>query len=160
MDDSSAGPVRIPPSGLPGNAFEQVMSHRPEAMARWWDLEVELRFHGLIDSDIKEEIRRALGPEVGCRFCNSLAPAKDAYPDARESLAVAYALMLAQDPTGLDDSVFDVLREEFSEAEIVELTMWSLFMIASQAFGAALRIPPASEAEAMAYAESRRATLP
>lgn len=151
--------ARVSPSGRPGNVFEQVMSHCPDAMAKWWDLEVELRFHGLINSDIKEEIRRAMAPAVGCSFCSSLAPAKDAYPDARESLAVAYALMLARDPKNLDDSVFDVLREEFTEAEIVELTMWSLFMIASQAFGAALKIPPADDNERVAYAQTRKASL-
>lgn len=152
--------ARISPSGQPGNVFEQVMSHAPGGMAKWWDLEVELRFNGLIDSDIKEEIRRAMAPQAGCKFCASIAPAKDGYPTQRESLAVAYSLMVASDPQHLDDSIFDVLKEEFSEAEIVELTMWALFIYASQAFGAALRIPAADDSEKAAYAVSRKTQLP
>ena len=160
MTEMTNGSARVAVSGKPGNSFEQIISNGPNAMARWWSLEEELRFNGLVDSDIKGEVRRAMAPEAGCKFCASLAPAKDSYPTARESLAVAYSLMLARDPKDLDDSVFDVLREEFSDPEIVELTMWALFMYASQAFGAALRVPAADDEEKVAYAQSRRAELP
>ncbi len=150
---------RISPSGQPGNVFEQVMSHCPGAMAKWWDLECELRFDGLIEPEIKEEIRRSMAPEVGCQFCASLAPVKDEYVNPRESLAVAYAMLLAKDPRDIDDEVFTVLREEFTEPEIVELTLWSLFMIASQAFGAVLKIPAASDEEITSYSLSRGTTI-
>jgi alkylhydroperoxidase family enzyme len=88
-------------------------------------------------------------------FCESLGAAKPDHADRRESLAVAYADLL-RDPKQIDDSTFEVLREEFNEQEIVELTCWSLFMIAAQGFGAVMHISPASDDDRTVYSEWRR----
>lgn len=146
---------RIAPANIDGNSYERVMAHRPEILGKWFELDALMRFTGLLDAELKEEVRRSLAPTVGCTFCSSLAVAKAEYPDRREELAIAYAQLL-RDPKAIDDAMFDVLREEFTEEEIVELTCWSLFMIAAQGFGAVMGIPTATEQEVGVYEEWRR----
>ncbi|WP_207645769.1 hypothetical protein [Geosporobacter ferrireducens] len=60
---------------------------------------------------------------------------KDIYQDARESLAVNFALLVAENPQEVDDEIITVLKEEFSDEEISELCAFICFMIASQLFG-------------------------
>src|SRR5437763_696338 len=105
---------RVAPADIDGNSYERVMARRPEIVGKWFELDALMRFGGVLDVELKEEVRRSLAPEVGCVFCASLAAAKVEYPDRREALAVAYAQLL-RDPKAIDDATFDVLREEFTE---------------------------------------------
>jgi alkylhydroperoxidase family enzyme len=60
---------------------------------------------------------------------------KDTYEDVRESLAVNFALLVAEDPHAIDDEIIDVLKEKFSDSEISELCAFVCFIIASQLYG-------------------------
>ena len=146
---------RITPAAVDGNEYERVMGQRLDIREQWFGLDAHMRFSGLLSPELKEEVRRSLAPGVGCVFCESLGAAKPEQADRREALAVAYADLL-RDPKQIDDATVEVLREEFSEAEIVELTCWALFMIAAQGFGAAMRIAPASAQDLATYTEWRR----
>ena len=144
--------TRISPTDTEGGLYQRIMAHRPEILEKWTELDNLMRFSGVLSPELKEEVRRALAPAAGCVFCSSLAKAREVHPDRRESLAVAYALMLCEDHHDVDDSTFAVLREEFTEPEIVELTMWALFMTAGQAYGHVVSLPPAEPEEIEAYA--------
>ena len=102
--------------------------------------------------ELKEAVHRATAGGVGCEYCASLGAPKDSYDDQRTSLAVAFAQMVADDPKGISDGMFDVLREEFDEEEIVELVAWTcLVAVAGQLFGLVMGLEAASEDEAEAY---------
>jgi len=149
--------ARVTPAELEGNAVQssllaRVLARRPEILKAFGRLDATARFHGSLPAGLKESIRRATAGEVGCEYCQSLGAYEPNPDDRRESLAVAYALMIADDPTAISDGQFDVLREEFGEDEIVELTAFICFVaIAGQLFGAALKLEPASAEEAAAY---------
>lgn len=138
-----------------GNEYERLIGHRPDIAELFDGLDEHMRFTGLLSPELKEEVRRSLAPEIGCVFCASLGDAKPEHVDRREALAVAYAGLL-RDPKQIDDATFEVLREEFSDPEIVELTCWSLFMICSQGFGAVMGTAAATEEELETYTEWRR----
>lgn len=55
---------------------------------------------------------------------------------------MAFAQAFVQDHRAIDDSSFNVLREEFTEAEIAELTAFIAFVSACQMFGATLNLQP------------------
>ena len=95
---------------------------------------------------------------IGCKFCSSLGRPDAETRDQRTTLAVAYAEALCANMGALrdiDDDVFSVLKEEFSEHEIVELTVWILFMVAGSAFGALMQVPAASNEEFDEYRQWR-----
>ncbi len=150
---------RIPPAELDGNAVQtsllaSVLGRRPEILAAFAKLDAATRFNGLLPVSMKEQIRRATAGVVGCEYCQSLGTHVPNDEERRESLAVAFALMVADDPTGISDAQFDVLREEFSEEEIVELVAFICFVaIAGQLFGATMALEPASPEEAAAYGQ-------
>jgi alkylhydroperoxidase family enzyme len=148
---------RVSPVDLQGNAVQtsllaRVLGRRPEILQAFGRLDAAARFHGLLAPSLKEAVRRATAGEVGCAYCQSLGTHQPDPDDRRESLAVAYALLIAEDPTAISDAQFDVLRSEFNEDEIVELTAFICFVaIGGQLFGAALALEPASPQEARAY---------
>ena len=149
--------ARVTPAELTGNAVQtsllaRVLGRRPEILKAFGSLDAAARFHGRLPASLKESIRRATAGEVGCEYCASLGAYEPDPGDRRESLAVAFALLIADDPKTISDAQFDVLREEFDEEEIVELVAFTcLVAIAGQLFGATLKLEPAADEEIAAY---------
>lgn len=154
--------TRIAPTAVGANVYERTMGHRPEILEEWFRLDATMRFGGTLDPGLKEEVRRVLADGVGCTYCSSLGRPDAAARSAQTALAVAFAEILWDNCTALasvDDSVFEVLTEEFSDAQIVELTCWILFLFAAQGFGAVMHLPPATPDELAGYQEWRRAAV-
>lgn len=147
----------IPPSpdgnAVSNSLLARVMGRCPEILRAFGRLDNSIRFHGRLPSELKEAVRRATAGEVGCLYCRSLgAPRTDL--DRREALAVAFAEAIAQDPSGITDGQFNVLREEFDEEEIVELVAFTcLVAISGQMFGAVMGLEAATPEEAAGYQE-------
>jgi alkylhydroperoxidase family enzyme len=129
------------------------MAHRPEILRPWAALDAE--FFGtssLVENSIKEEARRTLAQGAGCQFCASLGTPREEHPHPREALAVAFAELIANDHHQIDENMFAVLREEFSEDEIVELLAWICFKLGSNIFGALMKLAPATPDQVEGYA--------
>lgn len=144
-------PVDLVPLG--SDPFYGILAHRPEILREWNAL--DKAFFGpssKVDNHIKEEARRTLAQGVGCRFCASLGTPRDEHPSSREALAVAVAELIATDHHQVDESTFAVLREEFTDAEIVELLSWICFKLGSNIFGALMKLAPATPSEIDGYA--------
>jgi len=142
--------------GVEGTEIHRIMSHISEPRSRWRELDASLRSSSVIDPGMKEAVRAALATGSGCEFCASVGEVRDFAvepPDVRLSLATTYALML-RNASEVDESLIRVLQEEFSDAEIVELTCWALFVIAAQGFGAVMDVKAATESEKAAYQAS------
>jgi alkylhydroperoxidase family enzyme len=151
---------RVPLSDVEGNVFFRAMGHRIEIAEDWAKLDGLIRFTGELDPYLKEEVRRSLALGIGCRFCASLGDPEPEKHDKRTALAVAFSQSVFADISdlhGLDDEHFDVLRTEFSNAEIVELVCWILFLVAAQGFGAIMKLPEATSTELDDYLEWRAA---
>jgi alkylhydroperoxidase family enzyme len=148
---------RIEPAEMEGNAITssllaRVMGRCPDVLRAFGRLDNQLRFRGNLPMDLLESVRRATAGEIGCVYCASLGTPRTDYPDSRTAVATAFAELVAQDPSGITDSQFDVLREEFSEEEIVELVAYICFVsIGGQMFGAVMGLEAAPPEEAAAY---------
>lgn len=145
---------RVAPAEVSGYAspYMQVLAHCAEIAEAWSRLGPIVRFQGALPPELKEEVRRSTGAEIGCRFCASFGSPKQEYTDEREELAVRLALQVSRDPKGVDDALFEELRAHFTEAEIVELVaMISFVVVGGQTFGAVLGIESASGEYALAY---------
>jgi alkylhydroperoxidase family enzyme len=148
---------RVEPAEIEGNAVQssllaRVLGRRPEVLKAFGRLDATLRFRGSLPMEMLESIRRATAGEIGCEYCASLGAPRPDITDSREAVAVAFAQMVAQDPAGITDGQFDVLREEFSDDEIVELVSYICFVsIAGQMFGAVMGLEAAAPEEAAEY---------
>ena len=148
---------RIAPADIEGNAVQssllaRVLGRRPEVLKAFGRLDTTIRFKGLLPMDLLEAVRRATAGQIGCEYCASLGEPLTDIDDQRTSLAVGFAQLVAQGPAEISDEQFDVLREVFSEEEIVELVAYICFVsIAGQMFGAVMKLEPADPAEAEAY---------
>ena len=152
--------ARIPLANIEGNVFFRAMGHRLDIAEEWARLDGLIRFAGELDPYLKEEVRRSLALGIGCRFCASLGDPEPDKHDGKTALAVAFSQSVLQnisDLHGLDDEHFEVLRSEFSDAAIVELVCWVLFLVAAQGFGAIMKLPEATNGELTDYLEWRAA---
>lgn len=151
---------RIPLANIDGNVLQRAMGHRPEIVEEWFKLDSLIRFTGELSQDLKEEVRRALASDIGCTFCASLGDPEPDKHDKKTVLAIAFARTVFEnvsDLRGMDDENFEVLRSEFSNAAVIELVCWVLFLIAAQGFGAIMKLPPATESELSDYMDWRAA---
>jgi alkylhydroperoxidase family enzyme len=123
--------------GTPRPESQAVRAHVP-AVLRSFSTNWERAFRtGVTDHAIKELCRLYVSKTVECRYCGaqrSMASGlgerdydellefetSDRY-DEREKAALRYASMLVWSPEGADEAVWAVLREHFSEEQIVEL---------------------------------------
>lgn len=142
-------------NALSNSLLARVLGRRPDILKAFGRLDMTIRFRGQLPLELKESVRRATAGSIGCEYCASLGEPRVDDSDRRESLAVAFAQMVAEDPAGITDGHFDVLREEFTEEEIVELVAFICFIgIAGQMFGAVMGLPGASPEEAAAYQDA------
>jgi alkylhydroperoxidase family enzyme len=147
----------VPPSpdgnAVSNSVLARVMGRNPDILRAFGRLDTTIRFKGRLPMALKEAVRDATASRTGCAYCASISsgPRPDA-DDRRVSLAVAFAELVADDPAGIDDASFDVLREDFDDDEILELVAWiCLVAIPGQLFGAVMKLEAASPEEAAAY---------
>lgn len=146
-------PIPADPDGnaVTNSLLARVLGRRPEILAAFARLDNAVRFKGTLPLELTEAVRRATAEQVGCEYCKSLgAPRTDL--DRAQGLAVAFAQAVAEDPSAITDAQFDVLREEFSEDEIVELVAFICFVaVSGQMFGAVMGLEATDAGEAAEY---------
>ena len=142
----------IPPTGVEAGPSSQILDHRPEIRVAWEALDDALLGPGsTLPVSLKENVRRALASDLGCRFCASFGSPPAEPADSRESLAIAFAELAAEDHRSIGAPMFETLREEFSDEEIVELCAWVCFKIGSNMLGAILGLDPSTEEQRREY---------
>lgn len=146
---------RIPPSAIGETTADRVMGHRPELLDAWDELRHTLLCpSSTLSPELKEEVRRTLAQRTGCQFCASLGlPAQD-HATHRESLAVAFADAVARDHTAISDAQVNLLLDEFTVPQIVELLVWISVEYAGQIFGCLIGDEPATTQERHAFEAS------
>jgi hypothetical protein len=150
-------PVPAAPDGnaVTNSLLARVMGRCPEVLEAFGRLDVTIRFRGRLGGELCEAVRRATAATVGCEYCSSLGESEQPPPgpeQQRIGLAVAFAQMVAEDPAGISDAQIDVLREAFSDEEIVELVAFTCIVaIGGQMFGAVMGLEAAPPDEAAGY---------
>jgi alkylhydroperoxidase family enzyme len=148
----TAAMPNIPSSGPQAGSMSAILDHRPEIRAAWEGLDATLLGpSSTLPVALKENVRRTLAQELGCRFCNSFGPPEEP-ADVAESLAIAFAQLALEDHTSIGPGHFEVLREEFTEEQIVELCTWVCFKIGSNMLGAVVGLEPSTEQDRRDYA--------
>ncbi|WP_134687206.1 carboxymuconolactone decarboxylase family protein [Brevibacillus migulae] len=134
--------ARIPFSSMGATPFQKLLGHNPEILKSWNAMGETFESTGRLRPELKEQVRRTLAFGNGCEYCMAKGKPSDVHVDAKESLAVAFATIVLQDHQNIDDTVFQVLREEFDDQEIAELCAYICFTTASQMFGAMMKLEP------------------
>ncbi len=132
------------PSAVPGEAatLRTALAHCPDLAAAFHRLYGTMWSDGIVGQDIKETARMRNARVTDCGFCKNvrfdgalaagLAEAQvDLITDGYESsslsddqkLVLRYTDTYLHDPAGLAADVATAMRERFSDAEIVELTL-------------------------------------
>jgi alkylhydroperoxidase family enzyme len=135
--------ARIPLSTVGTTNYERVMGHAPHVLAPWSVLEETFFRESILPAELLEQVRRSLALGHGCEYCQAKAgPPDRAHSTLRTSLAVAYAEAFATDHRAIEASQIEVLRQHFTDPELVELVSFVSFMWAGGTFGKVLGIQP------------------
>ncbi|ANB57539.1 hypothetical protein GFC29_868 [Anoxybacillus sp. B7M1] len=122
--------------------FQRLLGHNPTIMEAWRRLGEELEKDGLLSSQLKEQVRRMLAQNNGCEYCKAKGKPEPHLFDEKTSLAIGFAEVFVQQQGQIGDSLFSVLKKDFSDAEISELCAFICFTTASQYFGAIMGLKP------------------
>ena len=124
----------------------QIFAHKQEVFEPIWAAYLNMLENGKLDRALKELVRIKIAQNNDCSSYAEKSPvlsspmgigavpglsqekilATSSYEvsnvlDRREKLALKFAEKLGIEPEGLDDEFFDLLRQEFTDPEIVEL---------------------------------------
>jgi alkylhydroperoxidase family enzyme len=129
--------------------------YRPELLEAWESLkDALLGRSSTLSPQLKEEVRRTLAQRTGCQFCASLGQPAPRHASRQESLAVAFADAVGEDHTAISDAQVNLLLEEFTVPQLVELLIWISFEHAGQMFGCLIGDEPATAEDKQAFAAS------
>lgn len=143
---------RIEPVPGEGVLLTRVLGRAPFVRDAVLRLDTAIRVDGVVDRTLKEHVRRAVAPRLGCVYCASLGAPVDPVPGTCEAAAIRLALQMVDDPAGVDDELFADLREHLDDGALVELVAWIAYVvIGGQTFGATMRLEAASAQEAEWY---------
>lgn len=121
--------------------FEQLLGYNKEIMKGWTNLEIEFLKSRTFNYKFKEEIRRTLAHNNGCKYCMAKGKPSENIEDSKVLMATKVSDMISRN-IPLPKEIFDDLREVFSEKEISELFALICFFTASQRFGVLLELEP------------------
>ena len=134
---------RISLSGVGETKFQKLLGHRPNILQSWSDLENTLYEAGTLSEELKEQVRRTLAFGNECPYCMAKGKPDDVQKVEEISIAVTFAHLFVHNRSAIDDQMFNVLKQYWSEAEIVELCAYICFITASQQLGFLFQLQPA-----------------
>ena len=157
------GEPRLDPvPGVPGK-FNGVMAWRPELMEGFFAFYAQLWTQGVLPMRVKDLARMKIARTVGCRICQNTRfkvaeghTTEGDYEDIdhvgdgsytpAERAALTYVETFCVNAQMVTDDMVARLREHFSEAEIVELSVLTGVVSGFAKINVALNIAPDSEA--------------
>jgi len=132
--------TRIEESNFGETPFQRLLGHNKEVMEAWSHLGDALEKDGLLLSGLKEQVRRTLAQSSGCEYCKAKGKPEPDNFNEKISVAVGFAEVFLKQRGDISDSMFNILREYFTEKEISELCAFISFTTASQYFGAIMKL--------------------
>ncbi|WP_295201824.1 carboxymuconolactone decarboxylase family protein [uncultured Chryseobacterium sp.] len=122
-------------------AFEKLLGHNEHILDQWNKLEEAFWKNTSLDSELLEQVRRAMAFENGCEYCMVKGGKPDFNPSQiKISIALGFAELFCKDHRAIRQAHFDMLREYFSVREISELCTFIAFINASQKLGRAFNL--------------------
>jgi alkylhydroperoxidase family enzyme len=130
--------------------YLQILGNNPAVL--WMKLQdMKRRWHfGVIEPRLQELLRLRGAQVVGCQPCAGSRKEKDLVSEEvvtcmyegrptglseRESVAIRFLELLAQDHFSIDDDFYRELGDQFSAAEIVELGEYIAWIVGGQTWG-------------------------
>jgi hypothetical protein len=146
---------RFAPSGVHGDVFYRILDGRPEVSTAWHALSrALLGSSSTLGVELKEEVRRSIAQGIGCALCTTIGgPSRESQLESRSALAVAFAEQVIDSHGAIEDSVFDPLRKEFTEEQLIELCTWICFEFGGNVLGKLMQLPPATQDDIRSYQE-------
>lgn len=127
-------------------------AHRPELALAQLPLHARYQDSNILDERLLELVRLSIAMINDCTACKAARKtntvseediaclsSSDPRFSERERAAMRFAELFAADHTAIDQAVIDDLRRHFTDAEIVELAMFSGLMLGSGRFAYVLR---------------------
>ena len=135
--------------GKPGPEFQAIRAHTPGVMQSFTRTRQWIYHEGVLDFEFKELLRAYIALSGDCTYCSNQGVAREIsgsqeqldelfnYRNSetysqREKLAMRYADAIMWNPEEADAAMWDELRDEFSEPELVELGYWIGFTFGGQ----------------------------
>lgn len=133
---------RISLSNIGDTKFQKLLGHNPDLLHAWSMVENKLYSKGTLSAELKEQVRRTLAYGNECPYCMAKGRPDDIQKVEEISVAVTFAYTFVHDKQAIDDTMFRVLKQYWTEKEIVELCAYICFITASQQLGFLFQLQP------------------
>ena len=132
--------ARIVESSLGATPFQKLLGHNKEVMESWAHLGDTLEKDGLLSSVLKEQVRVTLAQSNGCEYCKAKGKPEPEKFNEKISVAIGFTEVFLKQKGDISDSIFNILREQITDAEISELCAFITFTTAQQYFGSIMKL--------------------
>lgn len=122
--------------------FQKLLGHQPEIMTAWTQLSDMLENEGTLSKALKEEIRRMLAQKNGCQYCKAKGQPTGSLKDGKSSICIGFTEVFLKMGDQIPNNIMQVLKEQLTEKELVELIAFITFTNGQQHFGALMQLEP------------------
>lgn len=133
---------RISLSNVGDTKFQKLLGHNSVILHSWSKLEDTLYNKGTLSAELKEQVRRTLAYGNECPYCMAKGRPDDVQKAEEIGVAVTFAHTFVHNRKAIDDTMFHVLKQYWTEKEIVELCAYVCFITASQQLGFLFQLQP------------------
>lgn len=136
-------------NGKPGPEFQSIRAHAPGVMRSFTKSREWVYHDGHLEFELKELLRAYIALSGDCTYCSNQGVAREYTADERkldelfsyqtsdrytprQKLAMRYADAVMWNPADADEAMWEELRTEFTEPELVELGYWIGFTFGGQ----------------------------
>ena len=130
--------------------LKKTLGHHPPSLAvfmQWYTLREEVASY--LGDRATTLLAHAISNGTGCLICGTFfrrilmdagENPDELHLDERERLIVDFGRQVARDSHGVDETLFEKLRKDFTSQQIVAMTAFAGMMIATNVFNNVLRI--------------------
>ncbi|AVQ36390.1 alkylhydroperoxidase [Staphylococcus kloosii] len=120
--------------------FQKLLGYNNEIMSQWTKLSEVLEKDGYLSQDLKEEMRRMLAQENGCKYCKAKGKPRRHLIDDKAMICIGFIEVYLKVGINIPNYIIEELKSNLTEEEISELLAFITFTTCQQYFGALMEL--------------------
>ncbi|EEQ78810.1 carboxymuconolactone decarboxylase family protein [Staphylococcus warneri] len=128
-------------SSIGETQFQKILGHH-HIYKEWNNLANNLEKTSYLSAQVKEEIRRMLAQKNHCQYCKAKGKPRGIFGNEKEQICIGLVEVYMKVGDRIPHEIIQLLKQNLTKAEIVELFAFISFTNCQQQFGALMKLNP------------------
>lgn len=122
--------------------YDRILGHVPKIYENWIALGDVLKKEEFLSAELKEEIRKMLAQNNNCLYCKAKGRPEKKFIDDKSIICIGFVDVFITQKGIMSKSSIELLKENLTEQERVELFAYITLTNCQQQFGSLMSLQP------------------